>query len=188
MMFGYVIEKRLQIFGIIILMIVETINKLDKEEFINIFKNIFEHSDFITHDVENLRPFRNKLHLIDSFMNIFDSLSRDVKINIIKSHPDLGDKIKIAEGLSNFSKQEQSGAGLANCNDMEYSKFHKLNDKFKSKFRIPFIFAIRGKTKSEIFDEFERRLKSDNIEQELDKSLNQVKKIASLRLNEIIYE
>ena len=71
---------------------------------------------------------------------------------------------------------------------MEYSKFHTLNDKFKSKFRIPFIYAIRGKTKSEIFDEFERRLKSDNIEQELDKSLNQVKKIASLRLNEIIYE
>ena len=37
-------------------MIVETINKLDKEEFINIFKNIFEHSDFITHDAESLRP------------------------------------------------------------------------------------------------------------------------------------
>ena len=187
-MFGYVKEKRLQIFGIIILMIVETINKLDKEEFINIFKNIFEHSDFITHDAESLRPFRNKLHVIDSFMKIFDSLSRDVKISIIKSHPDLGDKIKIAEGLTNFSKHEQSSAGLANCNDAEYSKFHILNDKFKSKFRIPFIFAIRGKTKSEIFDEFERRLKSDNIEQELDKSLNQVKKIASLRLNEIIYE
>ena len=169
-------------------MIVETINKLDKEEFINVFKNIFEHSDFITRDAEDLRPFRNKLHVIDSFMKIFDLLTRDVKINIIKSHPDLGDKIKIAEGLTNFSKQEQSGAGLANCNDAEYSKFHKLNDKFKSKFRIPFIFAIRGKTKSEIFDEFERRLKSDNIEQELDKSINQVKKIASLRLNEIIYE
>ena len=41
-------------------MIVENINKLEKLEFINIFKNIFEHSDFITHDVEGLRPFKNK--------------------------------------------------------------------------------------------------------------------------------
>ena len=39
-----------------------------------------------------------------------------------------------------------------------------------------------------IFREFETRLKSDNIEQELDKSINQVKKIATLRLNEIIHE
>ena len=55
-------------------------------------------------------------------------------------------------------------------------------------FDIPFIFAIRGKSKSDIFKEFETRLKSDNIEQELDKSINQVKKIATLRLNEIIHE
>jgi len=169
-------------------MIVENINKLEKLEFINIFKNIFEHSDFITHDVEGLRPFKNKSDVIDSFINIFNSLSMEVKINIVKSHPDLGDKIKIAEGLTEFSSQEQSGAGLTNCNDEEFKKFHKLNDEFKEKFRIPFIFAIRGKTKTEIFDEFESRLKSENIEEELDKSINQVKKIATLRLKEIIHE
>ena len=56
------------------------------------------------------------------------------------------------------------------------------------RFGIPFIFAIRGKSKSDILKEFETRLKSDNIEQELDKSINQVKKIATLRLNEIIHE
>ena len=169
-------------------MIVENINKLENAEFINIFKNIFEHSDFITHEVEVLRPFQNKLDVINSFIKVFDALAMDVKIKIVKSHPDLGDKIKIVEGLTEFSKQEQSGAGLANCNDEEYRKFHKLNDEFKAKFDIPFIFAIRGKSKSDIFREFETRLKSDNIEQELDKSINQVKKIATLRLNEIIHE
>ena len=158
-------------------MIVENINKLENAEFINIFKNIFEHSDFITHEVEGLRPFQNKLDVINSFIKVFDALAMDVKIKIIKSHPDLGDKIKIAEGLTEFSQQEQSGAGLANC-----------NDEFKAKFGIPFIFAIRGKSKSDIFKEFETRLKSDNIEQELDKSINQVKKIATLRLNEIMHE
>ena len=136
-------------------MIVKNINKLEKLEFINIFKNIFEHSDFITHDVEGLRPFKNKSDVIDSFINIFNSLSMEVKINIVKSHPDLGDKIKIAEGLTEFSSLEQSGAGLTNCNDAEFKKFHKLNDEFKKKFSIPFIFAIKGKTKIEIFNEFD---------------------------------
>ena len=67
-MFGYVNEKILQIFGIKILMIVENINKLENAEFINIFKNIFEHSDFITHEVEGLRPFQNKLDVINSLL------------------------------------------------------------------------------------------------------------------------
>jgi len=70
MIFGYVKEKILQIFGIKILMIVENINKLENAEFINIFKNIFEHSDFITHEVEGFRPFQNKLDLIDSFIKV----------------------------------------------------------------------------------------------------------------------
>ena len=45
---------------------------------------------------------------------------------------------------------------------------------------------LEEKQKKEILDEFISRLKSDNIEQELDKSLIQVKKIATLRINEII--
>ena len=53
-----------------ILMIVENINKLENTEFINIFKNIFEHSDFITHEVEGLRPFQNKLDVINSFIKV----------------------------------------------------------------------------------------------------------------------
>ena len=48
--------------------------------------------------------------------------------------------------------------------------------------RFSMIFLL----KKDILNEFISRLKSDNIEQELDKSLIQVKKIATLRINEII--
>ena len=119
-------------------------------------------------------------------MNTFDSLDQDTKVKIIRLHPDLGDKLKIREGLTNFSQEEQSRAGLAECNDQEFKEFNRLNNEFKSKFNIPFIYAVRGKTKQDILDEFIGRLKSDNMEQELDKSLIQVKKIANLRINEII--
>ena len=165
---------------------INEVNNLDQYKFFEIFDNIFEHSDFITKIVEKTRPFKSKEKVIDYFLQTFDSLDEDIKINIIKSHPDLGDKLKIKKGLTNFSQDEQAKAGLDECTDDEFSEFHKLNNSFKIKFNIPFIFAIRDKTKTEIFEEFKRRLKSDNIQQELDKSLNQVKKIASLRINEII--
>ena len=165
---------------------INEVNNLEQYKFFEIFDNIFEHSDFITKIVEKNRPFKSKAEVIDYFIQTFDSLNKDIKINIIKSHPDLGDKLKIKKSLTNFSQDEQAKAGLAECTDDEFSEFHKLNNSFKIKFNIPFIFAIRDKTKTEIFEEFKSRLKSDNIQQELDKSLNQVKKIASLRINEII--
>ena len=165
---------------------INEVNNLDENVFLNIFKNIFEHSDFITKLVQKKRPFKNKSEIIYHFMNTFDSLDQDKKVKIIRLHPDLGDKLKIREGLTSFSQEEQSRAGLAECNDEEFKEFNRLNNEFKSKFNIPFIYAVRGKTKQDILDEFIGRLKSDNMEQELDKSLIQVKKIANLRINEII--
>ena len=165
---------------------INEVNNLDENVFLNIFKNIFEHSDFITKLVQKKRPFKNKSEIIKHFMNTFDSLDQDKKVKIIRLHPDLGDKLKIREGLTSFSQEEQSRAGLAECNDEEFKEFNRLNNEFKSKFNIPFIYAVRGKTKQDILDEFIGRLKSDNMEQELDKSLIQVKKIANLRINEII--
>ena len=161
-------------------------NNLDENVIFEIFKNIYEHSDFITKQVQKKRPFKTKSEIINHFINIFDSLDKDTKVNIIKSHPDLGDKLKIKEGLTSFSQEEQSKAGLAECTDEEFNEFKRLNNDFKSKFKIPFIYAVRGKTKKDILNEFISRLKLDNIEQELDKSLIQVKKIAILRINEII--
>ena len=165
---------------------INEVNNLDENDFFEIFKNIYEHSDFITKLVQKKRPFKKKSEIINHFMNIFDSLDKEKKLNIIRSHPDLGDKLKIKEGLTNFSQEEQGRAGLTECNDEEFNEFKKLNNEFKSKFNIPFIYAVRGKTKKDILNEFISRLKSDNIEQELDKSLIQVKKIATLRINEII--
>tara|TARA_B110000196_G_C21079210_1_gene631574 strand:+ start:692 stop:1204 length:513 start_codon:yes stop_codon:yes gene_type:complete len=165
---------------------IKEVNNLDQHKFFEIFNNIFEHSDFITKIVEKSRPFKNKEEIIENFIKTFDSLDKQIKENIIKSHPDLGDKLMIKKGLTDFSQEEQAKAGIAECSDDEFNEFHKLNNNFKKKFNIPFIFAVRDKTKAEIFEEFKNRLKSDNIDQELDKSLHQVKKIANLRINEII--
>ena len=167
---------------------INEVNNLEENAFFEIFKNIFEHSDFITKLVEKNRPFTDKEDIIFNFLSKFDSLDKTTKVNIIKSHPDLGDKLKIIQGLTKFSQEEQVNAGLTECTDEEFDEFHNLNNIFKSKFNIPFIFAVRGKAKNEIFEELKNRLKSNNTEQELNKSLIQVKKIATLRINEIIID
>ena len=60
---------------------INEVNNLDENVFFEIFKNIFEHSDFITKLVQKKRPFKKKSELMNHFLNIFDSLDKDTKVN-----------------------------------------------------------------------------------------------------------
>ena len=165
---------------------INDINNLSIEIFVMTFKNIFEKTEFITREVENLRPYKNKDNMIDHFMHVFNSLNNGEKLKIINNHPDLGDKILIDKGLTKLSLEEQSLAGLNNCNEKEFKLFNKLNSSFKLKFNIPFIYAVRGKNKKDILKEFELRLINSDINTEIDISVEQVRRIALLRLEELI--
>ena len=165
---------------------IDSINELSKEIFIINFNNIFEKSIFITKKAESKRPYRDKEHMINIFLSIFNSLKKKSKIQIIKNHPDLGNKIKINSELTKLSQEEQRKAGLTDCTQQEFKQFNKLNSAFKLKFNIPFIFAVRGKNKNEILNEFHSRLQNLDINSEIDISVEQVKRIALLRLEELI--
>ena len=165
---------------------IDDINSLYVSNFIETFKNIFEKTESITKKAENLRPYKNKSDMIDNFLLIFDSLNLKKKLQIINKHPDLGDKIKINQGLTKLSQEEQSLAGLQDCTEEEFKLFNQLNTSFKLKFNIPFIYAVRGKNKDDIINEFKSRLTNSDINSEIDISIEQVKRIALLRLEELI--
>ena len=171
-----------------LIMNINNINKLDKIDFIASFRNIFEESKFITEIAETKRPFKNKEKMISAFLMIFDDLDQENKINIIKKHPDLADKVKINKGLSKLSDDEQSRSGLKDCTEDEFNMFQKLNYSFKAKFNIPYILAVRNRNKNEIIEDFKNRLNSSDIQKEIEISINQVREIAKLRLKEIIDE
>jgi OHCU decarboxylase len=82
------------------------------------------------------------------------------------------------------SKKEQNNAELNQCTKEELEEFVKLNKDYKKKFNFPFIIAVSGKNKSEILDNFRKRIKNDK-NTEFKEAIRQVKKIASLRLKQI---
>ena len=165
---------------------IKDVNEMSSDIFINNFKNIFEKTSSIAVSIEKKRPFSNKNHLVETFIDEFDQLTINNKKNIIKNHPDLGNKFKINNDLTEMSKNEQKNAGLNDCTPEEYSFFHKMNNDFKLKFDIPFIFAVKGSNKKIIIEEFKRRLLNDDINNEFNESIEQVKKIALFRLEDSI--
>ena len=163
---------------------INKINKLSQGEFIKVFADIFENAGWIAKELYNQKPFNNFEDLCSKMLAIFDNASKEKQLKILNDHPDLADKTKV-NLLTSDSKKEQSNAGLDQCSKKEFSEFKNLNDKYKKKFGFPFIYAVKDKSKIEILSNFRQRV-SYNINVEFAEAKKQVKKIASLRLNEIM--
>ena len=161
---------------------INKINKLSQSEFIKVFANIFENTEWIAKELYNQIPFNDFEELSLKILNIFETTTKEKKLKILNAHPDLANKTKISL-LTPDSLKEQTSAGLDRCTEEEFNEFKKLNDIYK-KFGFPFILAVKGKTKIEILNNFRKRISSDP-KIEFNEAVEQVKLIASLRLKEL---
>ena len=164
--------------------LIDRINKLSQSEFLSIFGNIFEHSEWIAMETYYLKPFNNFDDLCFKMINIFNSASEKEQLKIICAHPDLANKAKIGKHLTSESRKEQVSANLYQCSKEEYEQFKKLNKSYKKKFGFPFILAVKGKDKIEILNNFRTRVSSEP-QIEYEEAVKQVKRIASLRLEKL---
>ncbi len=159
----------------------EKINNLNKSDFLTIFGNVFEKSEWISEKVFDLRPFKNFEDLFSKIIGIYENSDKKIILKILNSHPELA----VEKKLTMNSKNEQKNANLNECTNDEYNEFKKLNIEYKKKFDFPFIIAIKGKNKDEILNYFRGRIKN-SLDEEFLEAKKQVKKIATFRLEEII--
>ncbi|MEM9274374.1 MAG: 2-oxo-4-hydroxy-4-carboxy-5-ureidoimidazoline decarboxylase, partial [Cyanobacteria bacterium P01_F01_bin.143] len=112
---------------------------------------------------------------------IINSMSETEQLRLIKTHPDLGSKLKMAEA----SVTEQAGVGLDRLSDEEYQRFQSLNQAYKNKFGFPFIIAVKNHNKESILLAFTDRL-ANNLASEKQQALAEISNIARFRLDSII--
>ena len=160
---------------------IDTFNKLNKSEFLSIFGNVFEKTEWIAGKCYDSKPFNNVQELVNKMMEVFENSIKEKHLEILNSHPDLAVKKK----LTKESENEQANANLNQCTKEEFEEFNRLNEKYKKKFGFPFIIAVKGKNKNEILNIFRQRI-TNNINLEFEEAKKQVKKIATFRLSEII--
>ena len=159
----------------------EKINNLNKSDFLTIFGNVFEKSEWISEKVFDLRPFKNFEDLFSKIIGIYENSDKKIILKILNSHPELA----VEKKLTMNSKNEQKNANLNECTNDEYNEFKKLNIEYKKKFDFPFIIAVKGKNKDEILNYFRERIKN-SLDEEFLEAKKQVKKIVTFRLEEII--
>ena len=160
---------------------IDKVNKLNKSDFISIFGNVFEKTEWIAQKSYDSKPYKNFEELFSKMVEIFENSNKESHIKILNAHPDLA----IGKRLTEDSKNEQQNASLNQCTNEEFLEFKKLNEEYKKKFGFPFITAVKGKNKEEILNSFRQRI-TNNINFEFEEAKKQVKKIANFRLSEII--
>jgi len=160
---------------------INEINQLTKNDFIDIFGNIFEKTNWIAEKAYNLKPYKSFNELSSKIIEIYENSKKEDYLKIFNSHPELA----IEKTLTEDSQKEQSNSNLNQCTEEEFNEFLRLNDRYNKKFSFPFIIAVKGKNKKEILDNFRKRIEN-KVELEFEEAKKQVKKIAKSRLNKII--
>jgi 2-oxo-4-hydroxy-4-carboxy-5-ureidoimidazoline decarboxylase len=157
------------------------LNQMSQDEFTATLGEIWEETPAIAREAWLSKPFGDLEDLYQSMVAIVDRLSETEQLALIKAHPDLGSKTKMAEA----SVQEQAGVGLDRLSKSEYQRFQSLNRAYKDKFGFPFIIAVKNLTVEDILEAFTSRLEH-SPEREQQQALTEIKKVAHLRLESAI--
>jgi 2-oxo-4-hydroxy-4-carboxy-5-ureidoimidazoline decarboxylase len=161
------------------------LNACSRDEFVAALGNVFEYSSWITEQAASARPFYGVQQLFDVMKAVVDQTVPELKLALIRAHPDLANKTQRAAGLTAESSAEQNSAGLDRLSDAEFETFERVNNVYRTKFGFPYIVCARRHTRDSILRDFERRLPND-VATEMQNSIDEIFRIAALRVAELV--
>ena len=158
------------------------LNVASEDEFVAAIGPVYEHSSHFARRVAAKRPFADIEHLRHAMQQEVNHAPETEQMELIKAHPDLvGRAVLTAE-----SKGEQAAAGLTDLSAEEIEDFRRNNAAYREKFGFPFIICARLNKKEAILEAFPRRLQNDTAA-EKKAALDEIHKIAALRLHDILW-
>jgi 2-oxo-4-hydroxy-4-carboxy-5-ureidoimidazoline decarboxylase len=161
------------------------LNALAREDFVRIVGPVFEHSAWIAEATWPQRPFASVEALHAALCETVRKSGEEKQLALIRAHPDLVGKLALAGQLTRESTTEQASAGLTQLTLAEVEQFQTNNAAYKAKFDFPFIICARLNKKDAILEGFKTRLHHERG-QEIKTALEQIFKIAELRLRDLI--
>ena len=161
------------------------LNSFAMEEFVRIVGPVFEHSPWIAEITFAKKPFADLENLHRALCETVKISGEEKQLALIRLHPDLAGKIALAGQLTEKSTSEQADAGLNKLSPEEIDLFQKQNAAYKSRFGFSFVICARLNKKAAILAGLENRLKNSR-EQEIKTALEEIFKIAELRLRDLI--
>jgi 2-oxo-4-hydroxy-4-carboxy-5-ureidoimidazoline decarboxylase len=157
------------------------INEASRAAFVEMLGDIYEESPWVAERSATARPFASVSELRETMRQTVQDASDGEQLALLRAHPDLGEQTEMTDA----SESEQSAAGLDELGPQQYETFQRLNDRYREQFGFPFIMAVKNEGPDTIQAAMERRVENGESE-EFQTALDEVHKIARLRLNELV--
>lgn len=157
------------------------INTLRTLDFVELLGPVFEHSPWVAESAARDRPFSSVAAVHEAMCSVVREAGEEKQLSLIRAHPDLVGKVV----LTAESTREQAAAGLSDLSLPEIELFAHYNREYKARFDFPFVICARLNKKEAILEAFPRRLEN-TIAQERGSALEEIYKIARLRLEDLL--
>jgi len=161
------------------------LNALTPADFVARVGGIFEHSPWITESAAGRRPFPSVEIMQATLFDTVRSSDQEKQLALINAHPDLAGRLARQGQLTAESTREQAAAGLGSTDSAILQKIETLNTAYRARFSFPFIICARLNNVDTIVSAMENRL-SNSREVEISTALEEIFKIAQLRLADIV--
>jgi OHCU decarboxylase len=161
------------------------INGLDEEGFVGALRSLFEHSPWVVGAAWRRRPFRSVAELHGALEAAMREAPPERQLALIRAHPELAGSEAEEGELTPESSREQASAGLDQLSAEEVEALRRLNRSYRERFGFPLIVCVREHTKGSIVAWGSARLEHSR-EQEVVVALNEISKIAHLRLGDLV--
>lgn len=156
----------------------------DRAQFLQAYGRLFDHSPWVAERAWAMRPFLDAKALHGAFLTVIAEAAPGERLALARAHPELADRVAMAEGRPSDSAREQASCGLDHLTPKEFQTFHALNRAYRKKHGFPFIICVKLNDRASILEALRLRAEQET-ESELDEAMTQVGLISRLRLAEI---
>ncbi|KOB65437.1 Uncharacterized protein OBRU01_22748 [Operophtera brumata] len=154
---------------------VSNVNSLQEDEFEEAFCNVIELCPDAAKRVKRLRPFKGTSEISAAFCQYLEGINAE----------DLAGRLAARGQLTKESTDEQRSAGLHELTAADNKLMDESNQRYKEKFGFPFIICARENKVESIIAGLQARY-HNTYEQEIKTGIEEVKKICTLRINDIM--
>jgi len=163
------------------------LNRLSAEAFVVAVRALFEHSPWVAERAAPLRPFKSAIDLHRAMCEAVMQAPVDLKLALIRAHPELAGRAALKGELTAASIGEQKGAGLSACTQDQLERLQSLNSAYRSRFGFPFVLAVKGHTPDSVIAALAERVTHD-LDDERDVALSEICRIARFRTADLVDE
>jgi 2-oxo-4-hydroxy-4-carboxy-5-ureidoimidazoline decarboxylase len=153
---------------------------LDESAFTSALGEVFEHSPWVAQAAWAHRPFDDIASLHAAMVGAVRAAPAERQIAFLRGHPELAGQEAQAGTMTGHSTHEQ--AGLNALSRAEVDELRRLNAAYAQRHGFPFIIAVLGHTKTQIFDALRTRV-ANGTPGEIEAALQQIAAITRRRLN-----